>query len=275
MKRILLLFIIILLYSCFLNRDHQYWVEQIKKSNEILKNREIDNETRGQEMIRKARAYSALNKNEKALKIWNEILVRNDTDMVSKARAQYRIGLLYEEQEDWYMAIKEYKKYVKLYSALTEDQQNHFDYNSESGVIIHYHIGEIYEFKLNEIQLAEKEYLDAILNTKKAQSFKYERLEGLIGDFYFRHNNYENSLKYFLELREKNKLDPRYSVIPMTEIIYKIIKCLYFLGRIEEAKTEYNKLLEEWGNTKVTIYKVYIERTIEFMEEQGIKVNKK
>ena len=194
-KTILILFIIISTFSCFLSRDRHYWIEQIKKSNKILKNKKIDNETRGQEMIEIARAYSALNKKKKAFKIWSEILSRNDTDIVSKARAQYRIGLLYEDRKNWDKAIKEYKKYIIRYYALTGDQQDHFDYVSEAGDIIHYHIGEIYEFKLNEPQKAEEEYLDAINNSKRMKSLSYNDLVQLIGDFYYRQKKYLKALE--------------------------------------------------------------------------------
>ena len=247
--------------------DERYWQDKIVQSEQTLQEKGISPGERGTAMIKMARAYSALEEKNTALRLWQDILSRADVDETSRARAQYRIALADEEAGRWEEAIAGYQKYSSLYYSLLEDQRDNFDQVSEHGAVLLFHAGELYEHRKLQPDKAVAVYQKAIRIATEEQSLNLIDLIEHLGDFYFRQKQYEKAIEQYETVSAYFQENESAMASPATRPEYKIIQSLMLAGRKEEARKRYDGLIEKWGKTNYQLDKDYVEKARVLMKE--------
>lgn len=248
-----------------------YWQDKIKKNQHILRHSDISFEERGNAMVGIARAYSGLGNTNAAIILWQRLLTADNVDNISKTRANYELGYLYEQEQKWEDAIKYYRAFSSMYLTLPENDQNHFDQVSEDGDVILYHIGEIQEHHLRSPIDAETTYRMAIERVVTNNTYTHMQLLEHFGDFYLRQSRYAEAIHVFEQVSELYTARKDILVSPGSRPDYKILKSLLQAGKREEAEKRYEEFTAKWGGTKYQLDKEYVEKARVLMRGQGIK----
>lgn len=253
--------------------DRQYWLNAYYESGDTLQQEPLSPKERGDAAIKHARACSALGKTRWAVKMWLLILESDKVDDIAKARAQYRLGLHFEEKKDWRDSIDHYQHYVSRFRKLTESGQSSFDMVQEHGDVIAFHIGELYEHRLRDVNSAERAYQAAVDHARQQDSIQFRHLQDGLAKFFMRQERWDEALAVWRLLLAHEKQKGELRIDFTAQYSLQAIKCCLALSDTDSALSVYRDALAVVGEV-TEIDKPYIEEAQGLLMDQGIVVDK-
>jgi len=240
--------------------ESAYWKTEIEDAERILRETGITSLDKGSAMLQVAQAYSALGKNDKVLSMWSEIIDDDGVHRISKARAQYHLGLFYDKGEAWGKAVDNYEKFSVRVDALSESERLHFDGNTENSDSLLCRAGQISERYLKDTKRATHLYQEGLRRAKAKNACNVDSLTELLGDFYFRQKQYDKAIAEYEVVSASFRNKEFEMASPVVRPEYKIIRSMMLVGRKEEAKKRYDQVMQRWGSTDYQLDKEYVEK---------------